>query len=222
MAKKTKNAKKPAAAAPRTLGPAAATAKLPMAPPPVTLKLDLACGQRPLDGFEGVDIWPEAKHVLDLTKFPWPWEDSSVAEINCSHFAEHLAMVHVDEFGNHVQHGGQDLFFRFMDECYRILIPGGWMTIVVPSGRSNRAFQDPTHRRFFVEPSFAYLAADWRKEQKLDHYNVKCDFGINVQTTVDTLLNAKVPAVAQREMHNYWNTTVDFHAKCQCVKPARF
>jgi hypothetical protein len=172
-------------------------------------------------GFEGVDIWPGAQHVVDLLKFPWPFEDNSVSEILCSHFMEHVPMVNVDDFGNPVTHGGQDLWFRVMDECYRILIPGGFMKVIVPSARSNRAYQDPTHRRFFVEPTFMYLWAEWRRDQKLDHYNVKCDFGAQVMTTVDTLLNAKMPEVAQREMHSYWNSTVDFHATLQAFKPSR-
>lgn len=194
---------------------------LPMAAAPVTRKLDLACGQSPREGFEGVDIWQGAKHVVDLLRFPWPFEDNSVAELHCSHFCEHIPMINVDPSGSPVTHGGQDLFLRFMDECYRILVPGGWMRVIVPSGRSNRAFQDPTHRRFFVETSFAYLAADWRLANKLDHYVVGCDFGINVQTTVDSVLNAKAPDIAQREMQNYWNSTVDFHAIMQAIKPAR-
>jgi predicted SAM-dependent methyltransferase len=182
-------------------------------------KLDLACGQRPREGFEGVDIWEGAQHVVDLMTYPWPFADSSIAELRSSHFAEHIPMVHVDERGQPVAHGGQDALFRFMDEAWRVLVPGGLFTVIVPAGRSNRAFQDPTHRRFFVEETFAYFSAAWRKSQLLDHYNVKCDFDVNVQTTVDSVLNTKHPQVAQRELRNYWNTAIDFHAFMKAIKP---
>ena len=56
------------------------------------LKLDLACGQSPLKGFTGVDIWDGAEVVQDLTIYPWPWEDSSVKEIHCSHYVEHIPL----------------------------------------------------------------------------------------------------------------------------------
>lgn len=220
MKKKSKS--KPISKSTRSaIAKSATTNALPMADPPVTRKLDLACGQRPEPGFEGVDIWTGAQHVVDLFKFPWPFEDNSVAEVRTSHFLEHVPAVYVDELGNHVQHGGQDLLFRIMDEIWRILTPGGFALHIVPSGRSNRAFQDPTHRRFFVEATFAYFAADWRASQKLDHYTVKCDYGVNVQTTCDNLLNAKHHDVAQNEMQTKWNTTIDFHARMTAVKPAR-
>ena len=72
---------------------------------------------------------------------------------------------------------GKDMFFAFMDECYRIMKPDAWMHVVVPSGRSNRAFWDPTHRRFFVQETFLYLAEGWRAINRLDHYRCKCNFG---------------------------------------------
>lgn len=193
-----------------------------VAAPQVTRKLDLACGQTPVDGFEGVDIWPGAKHVVNLMAYPWPFADGSVSELHCSHFCEHIPMIFVDAIGNEVpmgSSGAQEAFLRFVDECYRILAPGGTLRIIVPSGRSNRGFQDPTHRRFFVEESFAYLSAEWRKAVHLDHYNVKCNFISNVQTTVDAVLNTRHPDVAGREMRNYWNSTVDFHAICTKAPP---
>ena len=131
------------------------------------LKLDLGCGQNVREGFEGVDLYGDkAKHKVDLFKFPWPFKDGSVDEINCSHFMEHIPAREIEArdlvplgFGDHgsksnplnlddvcVLDGvkylgkrfiGQDMFFAFLDECYRILKPGGWLFFVVPSGRSD-------------------------------------------------------------------------------------
>ncbi len=215
MKKKTK-AKK--TLAPRKLGPSSIT----VAPPVITRKLDLACGQNKREGFEGVDIFEGADHVLDLMKYPWPFADGSIAELHCSHFAEHIPMIFVDDHGNAVPMGtpgAKEALFKFFDECWRVLVPDGWMTVIVPSARSDRAFQDPTHRRFINEYTFGYLNADWRENQKLDHYNVDCFFLSNIDRTVDTILNAKAPEVAGREIMQFWNTTIDIHARMKAIKP---
>ena len=45
------------------------------------LKLDLGCGQRKQEGYEGVDIVPGEgiDHIVDLFQFPWPFADRSVS-----------------------------------------------------------------------------------------------------------------------------------------------
>jgi len=195
------------------------------APPAVTRKLDLACGQNKREGFEGVDLWKGADLVVDLTKYPWPFEDNSVAEIHCSHYIEHIAAQTLraeniqfdkDRIYTYV---GKDALFAFFDECHRILVPDGWMTVITPCARSNRAFQDPTHRRFIVAETFLYLSADWRKINKLDHYNVSCDFGVNVDSTIPQEMTLLHPAAQQRRFNHEWNTVADWVAKLQAKKP---
>jgi SAM-dependent methyltransferase len=126
------------------------------------LKLDLGCGENKKEGFLGVDLYAASDYKVDLTKVPFPFKDSSVEEIWCSHFFEHLdgpARV------------------EFMDECYRILIPGGKMTIIVPYWSSPRAIQDPFHKwPPLSEQSFIYFNKAWREANKLTHYLGKCDF----------------------------------------------
>lgn len=145
------------------------------------IKLSLACGDNKPEGFLGVDIakTKSADYVQDLLKFPWKqFKDNSVDEIECSHFVEHIP------HGN----GYNDPFFQFFDEIYRILKPAefdpsnpnvptkGFMTVVCPYYSSMRAWQDPTHQRAISEASFLYLNKQWRIDNKLDHYPVKCDF----------------------------------------------
>lgn len=184
------------------------------------LKLDLGCGQNPKEGFEGVDLYGEkCKHRVNLFTFPWPFADNSVDEIHSSHFLEHIPAREVEEQDlapNHTRREflGQDMLFAFMDECWRILKPDGWMQIIVPSARSNRAFQDPTHRRFFVQETFFYFWADWRKANGLDHYRVKCNFG--AESVVGTMPGEEAlrSVAAQQERHqHFWNTTYDWHAR---------
>lgn len=170
------------------------------------IKLDLACGDNKKEGFTGVDITQTSSTdvVWDLMKFPWPWVDESVDEIHCSHFVEHLPMVEVE---------GKDLFFKFFDECHRILKPEGTMTVIVPNARCNRAFQDPTHRRFIVAETFLYLSKEWRDLNKLSHYNVQCDFSCNVDPIVPQELTLLHPEAQARRFNGEWNTILDWQAK---------
>lgn len=184
---------------------------LPMAAGPLTLKLDLACGQVPTPGFEGVDIFPGAQHVVDLQKYPWPFATSSVIEVVCSHYVEHIPQYPLVD--------GQNPFFAFFDELYRILAPGHWAKIIVPNARSNRGFQDPTHTRYIVAETFLYLSEEFRKVNKLDHYNVKCNFALNVVPTVDSVINTMHPEVQQRRFNHEWNTIHDWVAVIQAIKP---
>jgi hypothetical protein len=165
---------------------------------------------------------PRIKHELDLTKFPWPWADNSVIELHSSHFLEHLPDIYVDAKGNEVPMGtpgAKDLFFAFFDECWRVMAPGAWMTIVVPCLRNNRAFQDPTHRRFYPAESFFYLFKEFRVVNHLDHYNVKCDFIGNIDPTVMMEMNARAPEVQHRMMNENWNAIVDWAVRLKAVKP---
>lgn len=145
------------------------------------LKLSLACGDNKPEGFKGVDIvkTKSSDYVFDLLKFPWKQiKDNSVDEIECSHFLEHIP--HIDSY--------HDLFLQFFDEIYRVLKPAefdptnpnipvkGFANFVAPYYSSMRAWQDPTHHRAISEASFLYLNKKWREDNKLDHYDVTCDF----------------------------------------------
>ncbi|MBE3086934.1 MAG: methyltransferase domain-containing protein [Bacteroidetes bacterium] len=124
-------------------------------------KLDLACGQNRQEGYFGIDVKPGEKvdAVVDLEQFPWPIESESADDIFCSHYVEHTP----------------DLI-KFMDEVYRILKPGGKIKVIAPYDTSMRCWQDPTHKRAISEATFLYYNAEWRKTNKLDHYDIKSDF----------------------------------------------
>jgi hypothetical protein len=209
-----------------------------LAVPKPQLRLDLACGKCCQKDFEGVDIvaGKGVKHVVNLFKFPWPWADNSVDEIYCSHFIEHIPMVYIGKglgpgvLGNFCEcpqvikavpddSNDQDLFFAFFDECWRILRHEGKMTVLCPSATSDRAFQDPTHRRFIVAETFSYLSAVWRKSVGMDHYNVKCSFGFKLDAAtakaeecaaLGELSAARIAEVQQRMMKHYRNFVLDW------------
>jgi len=217
----------------------AGSVEVTIAKPPATRRLDLASGQNVRVGFEGVDIWPGAQHVVNLQQYPWPFEDESVLEVNCSHYIEHIPMEMIvgrrcrccgghgivrfegsAERCSHCQDGVQawpakDALFAFFDECYRILVPDGWLHVVVPAHRSDRAFQDPTHRRFITAQTFAYMNQEWRRINRLDHYNVDCNFVGNANPVVDQTLTLRHPDVAQQMIQRNWNTVIDWTASMQ-------
>jgi SAM-dependent methyltransferase len=114
------------------------------------MKLNLCCGQFPLEGYLGVDIIPRecVDVVADLDEF-WPWQDGTIDEVFCKDGFEHLKdTVHT------------------MNELYRVLKPGGLARIVVPSTDGRGAFQDPTHRTFWNINTFRYFEEGhgWRAQ----------------------------------------------------------
>ena len=129
------------------------------------LKLDLGCGRNKQAGFTGVDFYcDEADIKHDLFTFPYPFADSSVSEIFCSHFLEHVP---------------GELRWPFFEECWRILKPDATMRIFVPSWKSDRGYGDMTHAwPPVVGMAFHYLNKGWREANKLTYgkYDLKCNF----------------------------------------------
>ena len=90
------------------------------------------------EGYESVDLL-DADVIADLNA-PWPFEDDSVGVIRAYHVLEHL-----------------DDPIHFFNEAYRVLSPGGFLLIEVPSAEGAGAFGDPTHKKFFNLLSFEYF-----------------------------------------------------------------
>jgi hypothetical protein len=159
------------------------------------MKLEIACGQRKQEGWTGIDYIKTAQCDIqhDLFKFPWPIEDNSVEEAQCSHFVEHIPMPCA------CSNGDADPLLRFFDELYRIMTDGAKCLIVCPYYSSVRAWQDPTHRRAISERTFLYTNKEWRKVNLLDHYKVSCDFDF----TYGWALNADTAGRAQ-EAQPFW------------------
>lgn len=110
--------------------------------------LDVGCGEHK-DGDVGLDAYPipGVDIVHDVTRFPWPIPDGAFSEVRAHQVIEHLPT------GS--DGAGSDLLFRFFDECYRILEPGGLLRVDTPHVRGIWAFHDITHRRFFQPSAFS-------------------------------------------------------------------
>ena len=90
------------------------------------------------EAYKSVDLH-DADLIADLSK-PWPMPDNSVGVLRAYHIVEHL-----------------DDTVHFFNEAYRVLAPGGFLLIEVPSANGAGAFGDPTHRRFFNTLTFEYF-----------------------------------------------------------------
>lgn len=171
------------------------------------MKLDIACGQNKQDGFVGIDIAdiPGVDIVHDLNIYPWPIVDGSVSEAFCSHYIEHIPLIEI--WSPRLQRN-QDMLLAFFDELYRILVPGGQVTIVSPYYTSMRCWQDPTHRRAISEATYLYANRGWRELNRLDHYPIAADFDFSYSYIVEgawASRSEEARAFAFRHYHNAIN-----------------
>lgn len=179
------------------------------------LRLDLGCGPScyvdekgtKFTGIdkvklEGVDI------VHDLTKFPYPFADNSVDEIRSSHFLEHI---------------DGPTRMKMMDELWRIMKGGAKAIHVFPYYKSQRYYQDPTHAwPPIVENSFLYFNKQWRETNKLDYYDIHCnfDFVLNYHFGPENwqVWSNKQEMVRNSAMRNYWEVIDDMSVTMICLK----
>lgn len=169
-----------------------------------TLKLDFGAGPNPREGFEGVDQFQfsdKVTHVMDIKVTPWPWANNSVAEAHASHFVEHLT--------------GMERV-KFVNELYRVLVPGGQCQIIVPHWASCRAYGDPTHQWPPVsEFWFYYLSKEWRKtncphddiEFNPDGFN--CDFSATWGYSLNPAIHNRNQEFQQFAIANYKESCSD-------------
>lgn len=104
------------------------------------MKLNIGCGFDKMAGYHNVDMCAECEpdEVVDLSKYPWPWADASADEIVAKHVIEHIP-------GD---------FWPFMQECARVLKPGGSLSISCPDESSSTALTYRDHHRVFGPNSF--------------------------------------------------------------------
>ncbi len=120
------------------------------------LRLNLACGGDIVPGYVNHDVARHRAEVdvaHDLRVLPWPWADDSAEVIRLLNVLEHLPDV-----------------VPVIDECWRILQPGGLLHLSVPHYLHETAWLDPTHRRPFHLDSFDYFDPDTPWGQKYGFY----------------------------------------------------
>lgn len=113
---------------------------------PDGIRLDLGCGYYKPHGYVGIDdMRGEFSQIcnadnmpdifMDLNVDTIPFVDNSCIEVRSSHFFEHSDISHV------------------VRESYRVLIPGGDLTIIIPYANSAEGLY-PGHTLFLTEKWF--------------------------------------------------------------------
>ncbi len=128
--------------------------------------LNVGCGRdiRPAaEGWVNMDIaaLPGVDVVHDAFQFPWPFPDASFDRILCKHILEHVPHdVGVRPY--------RDGFLVFIEECHRLLRPGGLLEIVTPHPSSPNTIADPTHTRIVHVQNFECF--DAALDYRYSHY----------------------------------------------------
>ena len=216
------------------------TEEIPQSPQTLPLvKLDLGCGKTKKEGFLGVDRrqFAGVDGVTDLTGKVWIFEqpmlgplkllpvgadglagfilpDSSVSEAHCSHFLEHL---------EHNQSRPERT--RFMNELWRVLIPGGTATVITPHWASGRAYGDFTHAdKPVAEMFYAYLNRVWREDNAPDNdieFNPD-GYNCNFEYVLGHVLDPEIAKQSQEQQNFalqwYKEAAMDLHARLTAKK----
>jgi SAM-dependent methyltransferase len=120
-------------------------------------RLNLGAGNRPEPGavnHDRIRHRPEIDVVHDLDVLPWPWPDNSFDAITARSVLEHLRLNLVES----------------VDECWRILQPGGCLHVKVPLWTHENSYADPTHHWHYTLHSFDVFDPSTKLGTELDFY----------------------------------------------------
>lgn len=111
------------------------------------MQLNLGCGFDRREGYVNVDAWPDCQPdvLVDLARFPWPFDTSSVTRILARYVLEHLG-------------GDTPGFSGLWQELYRIAAPGCVLEVFVPYYKSANFWSDPTHVRVYTPLTMRMLS----------------------------------------------------------------
>lgn len=95
------------------------------------LRINLGCGTLPLEGWVNVDLAGLPVDLVWDIRQPLPFQSGSVDAIFHEHVMEHIDPIHG---------------YRLIQECYRLLKPGGVLRIVMPdASKYIHSYVDPDH-----------------------------------------------------------------------------
>jgi SAM-dependent methyltransferase len=183
--------------------------------PAPLLKIDLGCGPNPLDGYEGADSikFDKVKHVLNIGKDRWPWDDNSVDEAYCSHTIEHLTNFN-----------GQWERVHFFNELHRVLKPDAGCLLIFPHWASARYYGDPTHKEPISEWFHLYLMRDWRMANAphTDKQHNQNGYDCNFQSVIVNVHHQQL-GTRNSDYQQYacaWYKEAILHLRCTVIKRA--
>lgn len=172
------------------------------------LKLHVGCGRTILPGWINLDIspLPGVDLVADLDNCrnqPLTLEDNSIGEFLLSHVLEHIR----DAMG-------------LMTELYRVARPQAKMTLRLPYGTSDDAWEDPTHVRPYFINSCLYFSqpAYWRAD-----YGYTADWEVQSVTlhVASQRHQGKSAQQIMAEVMSLRNVVQEMVVEMVAIKPAR-
>lgn len=106
--------------------------------------LNLGCGKSVIKNAINVDFFQTecCDLVVDLSRFPWPWESGSIDEVYMLNFIEHFSCEQVK---------------KIFKEVHRVLRRGGLLHVQSPHFTSMIALSDIDHKRCFGVSTFRAL-----------------------------------------------------------------
>lgn len=106
------------------------------------MKLNIGCGNKLLDGFIGVDLYPcqAADLICDISR-NLPFRDNSIEEIYLDNVVEHILDIPA-----------------LVKELVRICKNGARITIITPHFTSLSSWKDPTHIHHLSYFSFDHFS----------------------------------------------------------------
>lgn len=147
-----------------------------------TIALDLGCGAHPMNRFGaskayGVDLYEDTKKAVKKCRLGFeaiPFADNSLDYLTAYDLLEHIPRYSDDS------EVGYTPFIFLMNECYRVLKPGGIFLSMTPVYPFLGAFQDPTHNNIITVDTFRLYFSD-EKLEIASHYGITTIFRIKYQ-----------------------------------------
>lgn len=127
--------------------------KEPNPPKSGELKINLGAGEDQFEGYVNVDFidLPGIDVVHNLMDFPYPFEDGCATNVKAVDVLEHLDNYTADR---------RPSVIAFIEECHRILKPGGELFIQTPGYDAEFLWLDVTHVRGFHPQSMDFFDPD--------------------------------------------------------------
>lgn len=121
------------------------------------MKLNLGSGFDGEEGFVRFDCSPHAPADVRGDIRALPFEDGAFSEIKAHHILEHI------EKRDHV---------GVLNECHRVLAPGGTIEVEVPVFPFPLAIADPTHLSFWHSMTFDYFCQGHGHDDHMTLYGI--------------------------------------------------
>lgn len=160
-------------------------------------KLHLGCGRKILHDYINIDIIEhEGVDIVHDITTGIPFEENEFQEVLCIDFIEHIP---------------SEQTISFMNEVYRVLVPGGIFKIHVPEAPGITAFQDPTHISYWNEESFTYYLDGHRRRENYGIY-----YGITARFRLASL--KRTPRLRKRFFQTLnFNYLMNYHLDIELV-----